>query len=213
MVVRCLVVDDDPIVLSLVRKCLQEAGHEPTCATGGREAADIWDQTRPELVVTDWVMPGMDGEQLCRHIRGCEDAAQTYIIMLTACDSQDDTNHALKMGIDDYVTKPFCREELALRVAIGVRTIELRQALAHRIEELERALARVETLEGLLPICSYCKRIRDHNGEWHDLHTYMQQHTHTQFSHGYCKECMDKHVRPQMDMLLAQAETERRNAS
>ncbi len=208
---QCLVVDDDPVVLSMVRKCLQRAGHEPLCAAEGVEAGDIWERHRPGLVVTDWVMPRMDGAQLCRYIRSREGEAHTYIIMLTACDGQDETNRALAMGIDDYVTKPFCLEELTLRVNIGVRTIELRQALARRIAELERALARLETLEGLLPVCSYCKRIRDHDGQWHDLHAYMEKYSHTQFSHGYCSDCMERHVRPQMAQLLAKAEPEARD--
>jgi DNA-binding response OmpR family regulator len=107
----------------------------------------------------------------------------------------------LQAGGDDYVTKPFDREELHARVKVGLRILQLQMNLADRVRELEEALASVKQLQGLLPICSYCKKIRDDQNYWQQVEGYISEHSGAVFSHGICPECYDKFVRPELKKL------------
>jgi response regulator RpfG family c-di-GMP phosphodiesterase len=98
----------------------------------------------------------------------------------------------LDAGADDYVVKPFDQEELRARVQVGIRVLKLQRSLADRVTELELALDRVNQLQGLLPICCYCKRIRDDRNYWHQVEAYIENHSDAQFSHGVCPECIEK---------------------
>ncbi|MCD6362290.1 MAG: response regulator [Armatimonadetes bacterium] len=195
---RILCVDDDPATRALLKRALEAAGYEVIPATGGDEAIRIWEEQRPQIVITDWVMPGADGEQLCRHIRAAHDERYTYIIMLTVKELQEDVLAGLRAGADDYIKKPFDRHELVQRVKAGHRIIRLETTLAEKIGELREALGRVRTLEGILPTCSYCGKIRDEDGNWHTLESYIRHTTLAEFSHGYCPECAAKHVLPHL---------------
>jgi hypothetical protein len=99
------------------------------------------------------------------------------------------------------VTKPFNREELRARVQGGARVVELQRSLAERVEELEQALARVKQLQGLLPICSYCKKIRDDRNYWQQVEAYIGEHSEAVFSHGICPDCFDKFVKPELNKV------------
>src|SRR4029434_1546856 len=100
-----------------------------------------------------------------------------------------------------YIVKPFEREELHARVQVGFRMLELQAALADRVRELEEALARVKQLQGLLPICSYCKKVRDDQNYWQQVETYIEGHSDAQFTHGICPDCRQKFVEPELDRL------------
>ncbi len=196
---KVLVADDQPTVRALVAHVLENAGYEVLQACNGAEAIKLWEVERPPLVITDWIMPEMDGEALCRHIRRARVDPYTYVIMLTMRDEQEAVVGGLEAGADDYIKKPFDKPELLLRVRTGVRVINLEARLADKISELEEALGRVHTLEGILPTCAYCGRIRDENNNWHKLEDYIAQTTRAEFSHGYCPECAAKYVLPQLD--------------
>ena len=198
---RILTVDDDPVVRRLVRRVLEDAGHEVAEAGSGVEGLEVWERERLPLVITDCLMPHMDGAALCRHIRQLEGDRYTYVIMLTVSETQDAIAAGFAAGADDYITKPFSRRELLMRVAAGVRLLELQDALAAKIAELQAALARVDTLEGLLPMCAYCKRIRDDAGHWHPVDAYIQERTDVSFSHGLCKDCYESTVLPELEQL------------
>ena len=197
-----LFVDDDPTSRAMMSRVLADAGHEVLLASNGDEAIEIWEQERPPLVVTDWVMPGTDGEALCRHIRKATRGERyTYVIMLTIKERQEDVVAGLAAGADDYIKKPFDKHELVQRVRAGERIIRLETALAEKIVEMEEALGRVHTLEGILPTCSYCGKIRDEDGNWHTLADHIRNTTLAEFSHGYCPECAEKYVLPQLRKL------------
>jgi CheY-like chemotaxis protein len=149
----------------------------------------------PALAILDWMMPGMDGTEICRRVREKAAATSTYIILLTTKDAKDDIVAGLRAGADDYLTKPFDVEELRARVQVGVRLVELQQKLADRVNELAEALAEVKKLHGLLPICAWCRKIRDDSNYWQEIETYVVRHLDTQFSHGICPDCFAK-VRP-----------------
>jgi phosphoserine phosphatase RsbU/P len=123
-------------------------------------------------------MPGIDGVELCRRIRSAELKSYVYVILLTSRTSPQDVIAGLDAGADDYLTKPFDPDELRARMRVGQRMLDL--------------LANIKQLHGLLPICSYCKRIRDDNNYWEQVEQYVAAHTEAQFSHGICPPCFDK---------------------
>jgi len=187
---KLLVADDDPSMCQLVARTVEFVGAEVLLAHDGAQALQLWQQERPRLVITDWMMPGTNGTELCRQIRSAGGSDYTYIIMLTACEATSEIVEGLEAGADDYVTKPFHREELIMRVKAGLRILLLEEALSDHIAGLQEALARVRVLEGLLPICSYCKKIRDDAGEWQGVEHYIGAHTGVDFTHGICPTCL-----------------------
>jgi response regulator RpfG family c-di-GMP phosphodiesterase len=144
------------------------------------------------------MMPGIDGIELCRKMRAKQDLIPTHIILLTARNGKADIVYGLEAGADDYIAKPFDRNELRARIQVGMRLVELQRKLAERVEDLTHALQQVKQLQGLLPICSYCKKIRGDNNYWQQVESYISTHSEAQFSHGICPECFEKIVKPEM---------------
>ena len=115
-------------------------------------------RTAPLSHPLDWMMPGMDGIEVCQKVRKSDHLKLIYIILLTAKDRKEDLVLGLKAGADDYITKPFDLRELRARMQVGHRVLKLQRALEDRVKELEAALSNVKQLQGLLPICCYCKK-------------------------------------------------------
>jgi len=194
----------------MLEATLQKLGYVTVVAGNGAEAWTLLqDEDAPRLAILDWMMPGMDGPEVCRRARAAPRTPPPYIILLTTRDSRADVVAGLDAGADDYMAKPFDREELRARVGVGVRIVELQQSLADRLRDLEDALARVKQLQGLLPICSYCKKIRDDGNYWNQVETYISAHSGAQFSHGICPDCFEKFVRPQLEAAGEDDATER----
>ncbi len=155
---RILVAEDQSVSRHILVANLRKWGYDVTAVEDGTQAwKALQAKEAPPLVILDWLMPGMDGIEICRQIRKSLETRPIYLILLTARRGQADKIHGLQAGADDYITKPFDREELRARVQVGIRVLELQGALAQRVRDLEEALSRVKTLQGLLPICSYCK--------------------------------------------------------
>ena len=152
----------------------------------------------PRLAVLDWVMPGVDGAEINRRLRQRLTPTPPYVLLLTGRDGKADVVAGLQAGANDYVTKPFDREELRARIKVGRTVVELQQALADRIRELEDALSRVKQLQGLLPICCYCKKVRDDHNYWQQVEHYLAHHGDLRFSHSICPDCMRDVVGPQL---------------
>jgi sigma-B regulation protein RsbU (phosphoserine phosphatase) len=197
-----LLADDDPLTRATVEVALRDWGFKVTsCADG----AAAWDYLRqpdgPRLVLLDWLMPNVDGPEICRRVRAEPALRSIYIILLTARSRQEDVNAGLTAGADDYVAKPFDREELRLRLRAGQRILELQTSLNDRVRELEEAMARVRQLQRILPICSYCKKVRNDRDYWEQVEAYISDHVDVRFSHGICPDCYESKVKPELDKL------------
>jgi phosphoserine phosphatase RsbU/P len=190
---KVLIAEDDPVSRRLLQAALIKWGYEVTVTSNGKEA---WQALQapdaPSLLILDWLMPEMDGVEICREARQLPALKSAYIILLTSRGSKEDIVKGLEAGADDYVTKPFDHGELRARVQVGSRVVQLQSALADRVNELEEAIASVKTLQGLLPICCYCKKIRDDGNYWHRVESYISGHANVRFSHGICPDCSEK---------------------
>jgi DNA-binding response OmpR family regulator len=200
--VRVLIADDEATSRHLIQATLRGWGYEVLVATDGVEALRVLEGSNPpEIALLDWMMPGVDGLEVCRHMRAAIPNAPTYIILVTARGGLANVVQGLEAGADDYITKPFDPRELHARLHAGARIVQLQQALVDRFHELEDALMRVKQLQGLLPICSYCKKIRNDRNYWEQVDAYVASHSQAQFSHGVCPDCYEMHLKPQLERL------------
>jgi DNA-binding response OmpR family regulator len=174
-------------------------GYDVVSTADGAEAwAALQSAGAPKLAVLDWMMPRLDGPEVCRRVRALPTAEPPYLLLLTARADRDDVVAGLESGADDYLTKPVDAAELRARLQAGRRVVELQASLAARVRELEAALARVKQLQRLLPICCYCKKVRCDENYWQQVEAYLGEHADVRFSHGICPECFEAVVRPQL---------------
>ena len=187
---RVLIAEDDRITGEILSRTLQRWSYETTVVSDGAQAWEhLRSATSPTLAILDWMMPEIDGPDVCRRVRAELPLANMYLLLVTAREGRGDVVAGLEAGADDYIIKPFDPEELRARVAVGIRVLGLQQKLAERVSELQAALTNVKQLSGLLPICSYCKRIRGDDQYWQQVEGYIAQHSEAQFSHGICPSC------------------------
>ena len=192
-VMRVLVADDDRIAAEILSWTLQRWGFDVTAVADGAAAwCYLQASSTPTLAILDWMMPPPDGAEVCRRVRQELPLANLYLILLTSLESRRDVVAGLDAGADDYVIKPFDPDELRARAQVGVRVLTLQERLAARVAELQEALANVKQLRGLLPICSYCKRIRGDGQYWQQVEAYVAERSEAQFSHGICPACLEK---------------------
>ncbi|HEA66636.1 MAG TPA: response regulator [Desulfobacterales bacterium] len=188
-----LIVDDVSTNLKYLGSILSEnERYEIEFATSGAEALGWVEEKDFDLILLDVMMPEMDGFEVCRRLKQDERTREIPVIFLTARTETESLVRSFEAGGVDYVTKPFNPLELSARVRTH---LTLKAAQNHRqnlIKELETALREVKRLSGLLPICSYCKKIRDDDGYWQQVEMYVRDHSEAEFSHGICPECARK---------------------
>lgn len=182
-----LVVDDDPVIAATLKAVVAKAGYAVRVARDGSEAWQAVQEAPASVVISDWYMPAMDGLELCQRIRARPDEAYVYFILITAMGGKEQYDRGMDAGADDFITKPLNLDELRARLRVAARILGLRR-------ELKR-------LEGLLPICSYCKRIQDAAGEWNSLEVYITERSDARFSHGICERCYETVIQPQLDSM------------
>ena len=183
-----------------LEKTLSEWGFDVETVVDGQAAWDrLCGENPPRLCLIDWLMPGMEGPELCRRVREKFPEDYFYLIILSAQQGVDNLIEGLTAGADDYVTKPFIGRELRSRIAVGVRVLGLEEMLAKKVRQLETALEDVKQLRGLLPICSYCNKIRNDEDYWEQVDSYVGRHSDVEFSHSICPACYEKHVQPMLD--------------
>ena len=172
---KILVADDDGLGLKVVMKLLRDQGHEPVGAPDGQQALFEFKKDAFPVIISDWVMPVMTGLDLVRTIRSLSRETYTYFILLTALDGKANYMEAMDAGVDDFLRKPLDPDELMTRLKVADRILGL--------------TGRVAALEGILPICAYCKKIRNDSGQWVEVDRYMTSRTELSFSHGICVSC------------------------
>ena len=191
---KILVAEDDLTSRRMIEAMLAKYGFQVTTVCDGNKAWEVLQaDDSPQLVILDWMMPGMEGVEVCQKVRALQQSKATYIILLTSKDKKADIVSGLAAGADDYITKPYDREELRARVQVGERVVKLQTALAARVNELQEALLHIKTLKGILPICMHCHKIRNDEDAWQRLESYIQEHSGAELSHGLCPECFEKY--------------------
>ena len=167
---RILVADDDALARRLLERALSKSGHDVVTVEGGTEAWRVLSgPDAPALAVLDWMMPELTGLEICEKVRAVTLPASPYLIMLTSRGETGDVVKALQAGADDYITKPFEMDELRARVSVGVRIVALQQQLNDRVRALEEALSHVQQLQGLIPICAWCRQVRSDGNFWEQV--------------------------------------------
>jgi len=192
---RVLVAEDDEKTRKALVFLLQRHGYAVTMADDGQTAFEILiAPDPPQIALLDWQMPRLDGLHVCRAIRTLP-STYIYIVMVTARDQAADVLAAFAAGVDDFLSKPVDGAHLLARLRCGERVLNLEERSRKRIAELEAAIEEVRQLKRLLPICMYCKKVRDDGDYWHEIETYIHTQTGTDFSHGICPTCMEHMVK------------------
>lgn len=191
---RILIAEDDGVSRRLLELLLERWDHEVlACEDGACAWRELQKPDHPRLAILDWMMPEIDGIELCRRIRKLDQDSYVYVMLLTAREERTDMLVGFEAGADDYLTKPFDHEELRFRINAAERILSLKDELAGKVSELQEALEHVKQLQGIMPICMHCHKIRDEEQIWHRLEEYIQQHSEAVFSHALCDECMLKY--------------------
>jgi sigma-B regulation protein RsbU (phosphoserine phosphatase) len=193
---RILIAEDDAVTRKMLEASLERLGMDVITAHDGDAAWRVLETLKgknaPELVVLDWMMPGLEGIEICRRLRGTPGFELVYVILLTSRGDKGDLADGLAAGANDYIAKPFDPGELIARVRVGERVVKLQSSLAARVAELEDAMAHVRRLQGLLPICSHCKKVRNEANYWERVDSYLTSRSDLEFTHGICPDCSEK---------------------
>jgi DNA-binding response OmpR family regulator len=181
---KILIVEDNAVAAAILEAALLKLGHEPMRAPDGLTAWRSFELQPVRVVVSDWMMPRVDGLELCRRIRA-RGGEYTYFILLSAVESSTgNLELALEAGVDDFLHKPVKMDELKMRLHVAARILNYS--------------TQVQQLESFIPLCSYCKKVRDDKNYWSQIESYINTRTGSQFSHGVCPDCYDRVLVPQM---------------
>jgi DNA-binding response OmpR family regulator len=179
---KVLIAEDDRTSRSVLKGALAKLGYDAVESVDGASAFAALQRTGARIVVSDWVMPDCDGLELCRRVRARKGEPYVYFVLLTGkMLGAGHYEEAMAEGVDDFLTKPLDVDALRIRLRVAERIVQLTE--------------RVRTLEGILPMCAYCRRIRDEKGAYQGLEEYVSVKTPAQFSHGVCPDCAEKHFK------------------
>jgi DNA-binding response OmpR family regulator len=207
---KLLIVDDLPENIKVLGNSLQRDEYLISFATCGEQAIEMATRNEIDLILLDIMMPGMDGYEVCRRLKAEDRTRQIPIIFITARTEQKDIVRGFEVGAVDYVTKPFNTAELFARVQTHLDLSHSKRIIQNQAEELawtnkrlmkknqklEQAIEEIESLKGLLPVCSNCRKIRRSNSDsqqqssWVSLEAYLHEHTAAEVTHSICPQCM-----------------------
>ncbi len=175
---KILIAEDDPVAAKILQRALELFGHEVILTSNGLEAWEAFDRDPVRLIVSDWLMPSLDGLGLCQKIRERKQTLYTYFILLTSQETRSENyDLASDAGVDDFLTKPLDRPTLRMRLRVAERIL--------------RFTTEIRQLRDMIPICSYCRKIRNDANFWQVVETYINEQTGSCFSHGVCPTCSD----------------------
>lgn len=175
---KILIAEDDPVAAEILQMALESFGHDVTRASNGLEAWTAFDREPVRLVVSDWMMPGVDGLCFCQNIRSRPKTPYTYFILLTSQETKrENYDLATAAGVDDFLSKPLDQPTIRMRVRVAERIL--------------RFTSEVGQLQDLIPICAYCRKIRNDGNYWQLVETYIKEQTGSNFTHGICPTCAE----------------------
>jgi phosphoserine phosphatase RsbU/P len=173
---KMLIAEDDAVSATILQHALEALRHEVVATRNGLDAWEAFDREPVRLIVSDWVMPGLDGLGLCQRVRERKKTAYTYFILLTSKETgPDNYDLATKAGVDDFLTKPLDRATLRMRLRVA--------------ERIQRFTTEIHQLKDFIPMCAYCRKIRNDDDYWQGVETYINEQTGSNFSHGICPSC------------------------
>ena len=186
---KIIAVEDDAVARKVLTQALHGLGYEDVAeARDGAEAMELLARDPARVIVSDWIMPGMDGLQLCRRVRARMKSEYVYFILLTSREADlENQREAIEAGVDDFLVKPLNRQELWMRLRVAERIL--------------RYATQVQQLEAFLPICSYCKKVRDDQNYWQQIEGYINERTGSEFSHSVCPDCYARVVLPELEEI------------
>ncbi len=189
---KILAVEDDAVARRVLHKALTRLGHEVIEAADGEAALDVLAREDVRVIVSDWLMPRLDGLELCKAIRGRPTGDYVYFILLTGQSATiENQREAADAGVDDFLNKPLDFNELWMRLRVAERILAF--------------ATQVRTLEAFIPMCSYCKKVRDDQNYWTQIESYINDRTGTDISHSVCPDCYQRVVVPELEQLKAEA--------
>ena len=181
-----LIAEDDVVSRRILQKTLENLGHTITACENGEAAWTAYQTGDFRLIVSDWMMPEMDGLELCRKIRSLKRHEYNYVILLTAKTGKENFMEGMEAGADDYLTKPVDLAELKVRLEAAQRILGLEYQVKDNTARILRLQTDVQNLRRILPICAWCKKIRDDRQLWHSVEEYISTHSDVDFSHAIC---------------------------
>jgi len=190
-----MVVDDTPANLNLLQKMLLDKGYRVLAFPDGKMALAAAAKHPPDIILLDINMPEMNGFEVCERLKADAVLKEIPVIFISALIETEDKIKAFALGGVDYVTKPFQFEEVNSRVETHLRLRRQQLELEEERRRLQQALDEIRTLRGILPICAYCKKIRDDKGYWSQVEKYVSDHTEAKFTHGICPTCFEKEMK------------------
>jgi phosphoserine phosphatase RsbU/P len=181
---KVLIAEDDAVCSRVLKTALEGWGYEVITAPNGAEAWNLFDRDPVRIIVSDWMMPELDGLEFCKKVRARPDTEYTYFVLITVREGKENYHEAMDLGVDDFLAKPIDHDELSIRLRVANRILGF--------------TTQIHRLESLLPICMYCKKIRDDKNDWNQIEMYISQRTETSFSHSICPHCYDAKVKPML---------------
>jgi two-component system, response regulator PdtaR len=195
--IKILIAEDNYLIAEEISRTIENLGYAIVgVAVNGIEAVELTEKLKPDVVLMDIKMPEMDGLEASRRI---QQSQPTPIVVLTAYESSEMIEKGAEAGIAAFLTKPPEAKmiERAVTIAIArfanmMKLNRLNDSLKERNAELEQALELIESLEGMLPVCANCKKIRDDNDNWVEITNYIRERTKVEFTHGFCPDCYEE---------------------
>jgi len=184
---KVLLVEDDPVSMLICKNFLNKLGHEVVASENAEMAWLEIIAGKFQIVISDWSLPKTSGIELCKKIRGRKSPDYTHFILITSYHGVEKLTEAMDAGVDDFLSKPIDLETLAIRLTVSIRMIEFHKQIG--------------ILKEMLPICMYCKKIRNDGTFWETVESYFSAHTGTDFTHSLCPDCYTEHVLPEIEKL------------
>jgi DNA-binding NarL/FixJ family response regulator len=189
--IRLIIAEDDFLVCEELKRILRNSPYEVIGEAGnGLEVIDLVEKLKPDVILMDIMMPIMDGLEASRQIT---EKYPTPIIVMTAYEATDLVETASQSGVSAFLTKPPVLAEIDRAVSIALARHDDLMELRRINQELQAALAEIKTLRGILPLCSFCKKIKLPDGTWENVDTHINKHTEAQVSHSLCPDCYRIH--------------------